>query len=181
MAANRLHFECLRCHLPLTLSGGGGAWVSISYTHKEPGPVECRLLLALSEKKTAQHSTPPFPLTVFERCQRPPSSAPLLCHSQVSQLSGYVSEHSAYHHGEASLQGAIIGMAQDFCGSNNLNLLEPNGQFGTRLSVCVCVCAIQFQEKSTNHCNFSQREKLPLHWQRSQTHTHTHTFHNPKL
>eukprot|EP00667_Euglena_gracilis_P000253 EG_transcript_253 len=53
---------------------------------------------------------------------------------KVSQLSGYVSEHSAYHHGEASLQGAIIGMAQDFCGSNNLNLLEPNGQFGTRLS-----------------------------------------------
>jgi len=52
---------------------------------------------------------------------------------RVAQLSGYVSEHAAYHHGEASLQGAIIGMAQDFVGSNNINVLLPNGQFGTRI------------------------------------------------
>nr|QFG73584.1 MAG: DNA gyrase/topoisomerase IV, subunit A [Megaviridae environmental sample] len=52
---------------------------------------------------------------------------------KVSQLSGYVSDRACYHHGEASLNGAIIGMAQDFCGSNNLNWLNPNGQFGTRL------------------------------------------------
>jgi DNA topoisomerase-2 len=52
---------------------------------------------------------------------------------RVAQLAGYVSEHAAYHHGEASLQGAIIGMAQDYVGSNNINLLMPNGQFGTRI------------------------------------------------
>jgi len=52
---------------------------------------------------------------------------------KVAQFSGYVSEHSAYHHGEASLNGAIVNMAQNYVGSNNLNLLEPNGQFGTRL------------------------------------------------
>jgi len=52
---------------------------------------------------------------------------------KVAQFSGYVSEHSAYHHGEASLNGAIVAMAQTFVGSNNINLLEPNGQFGTRL------------------------------------------------
>jgi len=52
---------------------------------------------------------------------------------KVAQFSGYVSEHSAYHHGEASLQGAIINMSQNFVGSNNINLLEPIGQFGTRL------------------------------------------------
>jgi DNA topoisomerase-2 len=51
---------------------------------------------------------------------------------KVAQFSGYVSEHSAYHHGEASLNAAIVGMAQNFVGSNNINLLEPNGQFGTR-------------------------------------------------
>lgn len=51
---------------------------------------------------------------------------------KVAQLAGYVSEHSAYHHGEASLHGTIINMAQDFCGSNNINLLTPAGQFGTR-------------------------------------------------
>jgi DNA topoisomerase-2 len=52
---------------------------------------------------------------------------------KVAQLAGYTSEHAAYHHGEASLNGAIVGMAQDFVGSNNINLLMPNGQFGTRL------------------------------------------------
>lgn len=52
---------------------------------------------------------------------------------KVAQFSGYVSEHSGYHHGEASLNAAIVGMAQNFVGSNNVNLLMPNGQFGTRL------------------------------------------------
>ena len=52
---------------------------------------------------------------------------------KVVQLAGYVSEHGAYHHGEASLHDAIVGMAQTFVGSNNVNLLEPNGQFGTRI------------------------------------------------
>ena len=52
---------------------------------------------------------------------------------KVAQFSGYVSEHSGYHHGEASLNAAIVGMAQNFVGSNNVNLFEPNGQFGTRL------------------------------------------------
>lgn len=51
---------------------------------------------------------------------------------KVAQLAGYVSEKSCYHHGENSLMEAIIGMAQDFVGSNNWNLLVPSGQFGTR-------------------------------------------------
>jgi DNA topoisomerase-2 len=52
---------------------------------------------------------------------------------KVAQFTGYVSEHACYHHGEASLNGAIVGMAQNFVGSNNINLLIPSGQFGTRL------------------------------------------------
>ena len=52
---------------------------------------------------------------------------------KVSQLSGYVSEKSCYHHGENSLNECIISMAQDFVGTNNINLLVPDGQFGTRL------------------------------------------------
>lgn len=51
---------------------------------------------------------------------------------KVAQLAGYVSEHSAYHHGEQSLCQAIINMAQNFVGSNNINLLKPIGQFGSR-------------------------------------------------
>ncbi|UKK02038.2 DNA topoisomerase 2 [Theileria orientalis] len=51
---------------------------------------------------------------------------------KVAQLTGYIAEHSAYHHGENSLQQTIVNMAQDFVGSNNLNLLLPCGQFGSR-------------------------------------------------
>lgn len=52
---------------------------------------------------------------------------------RVAQLVGYVIEKTAYHHGEASLAGTIINMAQNFVGSNNINFLIPSGQFGTRL------------------------------------------------
>jgi len=52
---------------------------------------------------------------------------------KVAQLSGYVSEKSCYHHGEQSLNEVIISMAQTYVGSNNINLLMPNGQFGTRI------------------------------------------------
>jgi DNA topoisomerase-2 len=57
----------------------------------------------------------------------------LVTEIKVAQFSGYVSEHSGYHHGEASLNAAIVGMAQNFVGSNNINLFKPEGQFGTRL------------------------------------------------
>ena len=52
---------------------------------------------------------------------------------KVAQLAGYVAEHSAYHHGENSLNSTIVGLAQNFVGSNNINVLVPQGQFGTRL------------------------------------------------
>lgn len=52
---------------------------------------------------------------------------------KVAQFSGSVSEISCYHHGEQSLNGTIIDMAQNYVGSNNINILVPNGQFGSRL------------------------------------------------
>ncbi len=52
---------------------------------------------------------------------------------KVAQLAGFVSDKAAYHHDEASLMGAIIGMAQNYIGSNNINILKPNGNFGSRL------------------------------------------------
>jgi len=63
---------------------------------------------------------------------------------KVAQLAGSVAERSAYHHGEvcaralqptfvqASLTATIVGPAHDYVGSNNINLLLPIGQFGTR-------------------------------------------------
>jgi DNA topoisomerase II len=52
---------------------------------------------------------------------------------KVAQFSGYVAMNSCYHHGEDSLNQAIVGMAQNFVGSNNINLLVPAGQFGSRI------------------------------------------------
>lgn len=50
---------------------------------------------------------------------------------KVAQFASKVAEQTSYHHGENSLQGAIIGMAQDFIGTNNINLLHPSGNFGS--------------------------------------------------
>ncbi len=52
---------------------------------------------------------------------------------KVVELAGSISGLTAYHHGDASLQGTIVGLAQTFVGSNNLNCLEPSGNFGSRL------------------------------------------------
>lgn len=52
---------------------------------------------------------------------------------KVAQLAGSIAEQSAYHHGEVSLCGTIVNLAQNYVGSNNINLLIPSGQFGTRL------------------------------------------------
>ena len=53
---------------------------------------------------------------------------------KVSQWAGFVSEKSCYHHGEQCLFDTIIKMAQDFTGSNNLPLIQKDGQFGSRLN-----------------------------------------------
>uniref|UniRef100_A0A5S6QLN5 DNA topoisomerase 2 n=1 Tax=Trichuris muris TaxID=70415 RepID=A0A5S6QLN5_TRIMR len=52
---------------------------------------------------------------------------------KVAQLAGSIAEMSAYHHGEVSLMSTIVNLAHNFVGSNNINLLMPIGQFGTRL------------------------------------------------
>lgn len=52
---------------------------------------------------------------------------------KVSELSGIVSSLTSYHHGNVSMEETIVGVAQDFTGSNNINLLLPLGQFGSRV------------------------------------------------
>lgn len=58
----------------------------------------------------------------------------LVSEIKVSQFAGYTSEVSSYHHGEKSLEDTIINMARDFIGTNNINLFNPIGQFGSRLT-----------------------------------------------
>lgn len=52
---------------------------------------------------------------------------------KVAQLACSVAELTEYHHGEVSLQGTIVNLAHDFVGTNNINLLLPCGNFGSRL------------------------------------------------
>ncbi|RMZ90974.1 hypothetical protein DV736_g1814, partial [Chaetothyriales sp. CBS 134916] len=52
---------------------------------------------------------------------------------KVVELAGLVSGLTAYQHGETSLQQTIVTLAQTFVGSNNVNCLEPSGNFGSRL------------------------------------------------
>lgn len=53
---------------------------------------------------------------------------------KVAQLTSACAELSAYAHGEGSMAGTIVSMAQDFAGSNNMNWFMPIGQFGSRIS-----------------------------------------------
>jgi DNA topoisomerase-2 len=49
------------------------------------------------------------------------------------EVCGDVMKRSAYHHGPAAIEQCIVKMAQNFVGSNNINLLSPHGQFGNRV------------------------------------------------
>lgn len=53
---------------------------------------------------------------------------------KVNDLAGFISSLTSYHHGDVSLQQTIVGLAQNFVGSNNVNCLEPSGNFGSRLA-----------------------------------------------
>lgn len=87
------------------------------------------MLLAPQAKAVAANTAHVYLYPMLHHC--------VVCALKVAQLAGYVSEHSAYHHGEQSLTSTIVGLAQDFVGSNNINMLVPSGQFGTRLQVCI--------------------------------------------
>ncbi|GFR90059.1 DNA topoisomerase 2 [Elysia marginata] len=51
---------------------------------------------------------------------------------KVFQLGGYVAEHMFYHHGDASLNSTIVGMAQRFPGALLYPYLVGIGQYGSR-------------------------------------------------
>ena len=74
---------------------------------------------------------------------------------------GYASEHSAYHHGENSLQDTIVNMAANYVGTNNINLLFPDGQFGTRLMVMEGSLLME-QRRFTVHVNREERTMRQL-------------------
>lgn len=53
---------------------------------------------------------------------------------KVSQFAAEAAKLTAYHHGDTSMISTVVGLAQNYPGSNNYPLLEKHGQFGSRLS-----------------------------------------------
>jgi DNA topoisomerase-2 len=53
---------------------------------------------------------------------------------QVERLASVVAAATDYHHGTGSMASTIVGLANNYPGSNNLNLFLPEGQFGSRLT-----------------------------------------------
>ncbi len=51
----------------------------------------------------------------------------------VERFAARVASDTAYHHGAGNLEGVIVGLAQDFPASNNVNWFTPDGQFGNIL------------------------------------------------
>lgn len=51
---------------------------------------------------------------------------------KVLQLSNKCAEYADYLHG--SLDGVVVSLGADYTGANNINLVEPSGNFGTRLA-----------------------------------------------
>lgn len=51
---------------------------------------------------------------------------------KVSALASKIIDLDAYLHADTAAQGAIVTMAQNYCGSNELPVLEGVGAFGTR-------------------------------------------------
>jgi len=65
---------------------------------------------------------------------------------KVANLASSAAELTSYLHGAVSLEGATVGLAQDFC--NNCNLLDPEGNFGNSLAHNASASRYIFTKKS---------------------------------
>lgn len=77
---------------------------------------------------------------------------------QVERLAAFVAERSDYHHGTASLESTIVGLANNYAGTNNMNLLLPSGQFGSRLTKEAAAGRYIFTKLSDNFRKIFRKE-----------------------
>lgn len=77
---------------------------------------------------------------------------------QVERLAAYVAERSDYHHGTGSMESTIVGLANNYAGSNNVNLLVPSGQFGSRLTKDAAASRYIFTKLSNNFRQLFRKE-----------------------
>lgn len=98
----------------------------------------CTIDLALAGYDTCERSIPSVVdglkpsqrkvmYTFFNMSQKAASTS-----TKVFQITGKVADFAFYHHGDSSMNQTITKMGQTFCGSNNIPLLEKDGQFGSR-------------------------------------------------
>lgn len=52
---------------------------------------------------------------------------------KVDELASEIAKETVYHHGKTSLESTIVGLAQNFPMAQNINLLSPDGIFGSRI------------------------------------------------
>ena len=76
---------------------------------------------------------------------------------KVYQLASMVASESNYIHGDSSLQGAVVTLAQDYTGANNLPILKGEGNFGTRF--LNEASAARYIERFLNHISMISLEK----------------------
>lgn len=79
---------------------------------------------------------------------------------KVSQLSSKVAEFAEYLHG--SLDGVIVTLAQDYCGTNNMPLLQKKGNFGTRFTPEASASRYIFASGSKTFFSLFNKDDTPV-------------------
>jgi DNA topoisomerase-2 len=77
---------------------------------------------------------------------------------KVEQFANDTSAFTHYHHGSTNLEGVIVGLAQDFPGSNNVNFLTPVGQFGNILNSAASAGRYIFVDSNPNFRKWFRKE-----------------------
>lgn len=77
---------------------------------------------------------------------------------KVEQFANAAADLTHYKHGASNLEGVIVGLSQDFTGSNNINFLSPQGQFGNILNHSAAPGRYIFVEPTPNFRKWFKKE-----------------------
>ena len=78
--------------------------------------------------------------------------------TKVTNLNSIASLETEYLHGDQVLNGVITGLARNFVGTNNINVLYPSGNFGTRFEPEASAPRYIFTYKNNNFDNIFNKE-----------------------
>jgi DNA topoisomerase-2 len=99
---------------------------------------------------------------------------------KVEQFANDASAVTHYKHGSSNLEGVIVGLAQDYPGSNNVNFLTPDGQFGNMLNSAAAAGRYIFVEPNPNFRKwFRKDDDIILEYEMEDVDTVEPTFFIP--